>query len=191
MQECHSERCRKQHDLGGQNLSYMVDIAAVQLDSAMHRQMQSTLEKYPAVANRTIWDQEEVKFFDEENANLTTAQLDELGIDPSVFNMTTTTLRVATTALREHPELAAELADFRRLASHDNLRYPMDHVIRCFGWVFDRDIFDSSLKIELTHNRKYLARCNIFLICVVSVNIRKPSDSILSLYMSVRKYMCT
>ena len=154
-EECNSVRCRQQHDIGGQNLSYMVEVATVHVNSTLHMRLRSIVEKYPEFASRLRWETEDVDMFDEENEQLTMDQLDRLGIDPSVFNMKTTKLEVSTSALRANPQLAEELSEMRQLGGHDNLRYPMDHVIRCFGWVFDTQIFDSSLPIDLVHNRKY------------------------------------
>eukprot|EP00439_Symbiodinium_sp_Y106_P020205 s6574_g2.t1 len=222
-EECNSDRCRQMHDLGGQNLSYMVEIATVQNQSALHMQLKGILNKYPDIEKKTRWKYEELDFFSEDNKFLSMEKLNKLGIDPQVFQIGTWNLQVSTSILRANPQLAAELAQVSRLhprssvflsncltepnasregwmgrgstkgrnackaseasngcnqppdkcvrvpvlrsrlrasqvrqvGSHDNLRYPMDHVIRCFGWTFDADILDESLKIELTHNRKY------------------------------------
>eukprot|EP00439_Symbiodinium_sp_Y106_P023208 s6574_g2.t2 len=154
-EECNSDRCRQMHDLGGQNLSYMVEIATVQNQSALHMQLKGILNKYPDIEKKTRWKYEELDFFSEDNKFLSMEKLNKLGIDPQVFQIGTWNLQVSTSILRANPQLAAELAQVRQVGSHDNLRYPMDHVIRCFGWTFDADILDESLKIELTHNRKY------------------------------------
>lgn len=154
-EECNSDRCRQLHDVGGQNLSYMVEIATVQNQSALHMQLKSILNKYPDIEKKTRWKYEELDFFSEDNEFLSMDKLNMLGIDPQVFKMGTWNLQVSTSVLRANPQLAAELAQVRQVGSHDNLRYPMDHIIRCFGWTFDTDILDESVKVELTHNRKY------------------------------------
>lgn len=36
-----------------------------------------------------------------------------------------------------------------------NVRYPIDYVIRCFGWAMDLSIFDASVRINTSHKGKY------------------------------------
>jgi len=152
--DCKNDYCRKNHDLGGQNLSYGVPIATVNPDSDLHIKLKEILNRYPSVAKRIRWRNGIVDFFLEEQ-DLNTTQVAAMGIDPQVFKATTTTLEVSTAALRLEPQLAIELSAVRQVGGHGNMRYPLDHVIRCFGWTFDSDFLDASLDVKTTHNRKY------------------------------------
>ena len=40
------------------------------------------------------------------------------------------------------------MADFRMKYAAKHTRFPVDHVIRCFGWTMDTSFLDSSTKPE-------------------------------------------
>ena len=56
--------------------------------------------------------------------------------------------RVNSNLLRRNPELMDAMADFRMKYAAKHTRFPVDHVIRCFGWTMDTSFLDSSTKPE-------------------------------------------
>ena len=67
-------------------------------------------------------------------------------IDPSVFEGSFTWVLVNSRLLREKPELMDAMADFRMKYAAKHTRFPVDHVIRCFGWTMDTSFLDLSTK---------------------------------------------
>merc|ERR1719407_444389 len=97
----------------------------------------------------------------EDGKNATEAQKDaemrkELRIDNWVFAGNFVELSVSSGLLRKVPKLMDALAPLREQYSDDPQRYPLDHVIRCFGWAMDTRVFDgNSVPVETTHRGKY------------------------------------
>ena len=56
--------------------------------------------------------------------------------------------QVNSNLLRRNPELMDAMADFRMKYAAKHTRFPVDHVIRCFGWTMDTSFLDSSTKPE-------------------------------------------
>jgi len=151
--DCMDQKCRKSHDKSGQNLSYWLPIGHFAVGTELHRQSLEIAARYPEDTELQVKDE---GFWEEGNANLTYEQLETMGIDPEVFNVTYAELNINSSLLRRDLALATEVSFLRqRAGSHDNLRFPMDTVIRCFGWTFDASILDSSFQVNVTHNGKY------------------------------------
>eukprot|EP00930_Biecheleria_cincta_P058181 TRINITY_DN44025_c0_g1_i1.p1 TRINITY_DN44025_c0_g1~~TRINITY_DN44025_c0_g1_i1.p1 ORF type:complete len:599 (+),score=86.49 TRINITY_DN44025_c0_g1_i1:269-1798(+) len=171
-EECADDACREKHSKAGQNLTYKLHIARFPTGSDILAQLKERLAAY-SEHGRGDWGimQKNVRFGGEEADDLEEEDEarpeskemqnqsgltpEDLRIDPAVFENSFQDLKVTSSLLRKHPQLMNELADVRARYSGDNLRYPMDHVIRCYGWVMDARFLDASLPLKMTHRDKY------------------------------------
>jgi len=155
--DCVGKKCKTLHDHGGQNLTYKLPVAAFRKGSDVHRHLEKLLQQHAT----KHWMFEELLLDDYDDDGKDTPakrkqRRDQLGIDGAVFSADKyMELSVTSTILRERPELANEIAPIRALESRDHIRYPMDNIIRCFGWAMDTSIFDASVSVETSHKGKY------------------------------------
>lgn len=77
-----------------------------------------------------------------------------LHIVDEVFQADFEELIVNSSVLRKSPQLLQELGRLHETYEFGT-RYPVDHVIRCFGWFMDLSVFDASLPVSTTHHGKY------------------------------------
>eukprot|EP00928_Gymnodinium_smaydae_P068048 TRINITY_DN5109_c0_g5_i2.p1 TRINITY_DN5109_c0_g5~~TRINITY_DN5109_c0_g5_i2.p1 ORF type:complete len:772 (+),score=60.84 TRINITY_DN5109_c0_g5_i2:47-2317(+) len=168
-EDCANEQCHTYHTKGAQNLSYWLQIGKWVKGSRIGRQVRSMLSRY----SEDDWLITESDFNrgnddegkeDENNSNQSKKisrwsdpRRRELLIQEEVFVDEFEELRIKSNLLRSNRDLLDKLVPLRSRYSHDPIRDPVDHVIRCFGWRMNVSIFDESLHLQTTHFRKYPA----------------------------------
>jgi len=170
--DCMDEACAEGHFAGGQGLSYRLDMGAWPVGSQRARAARKILapyassegdgwriEPFPIDRDEDVPEMDDLPEEEVPKARAEARRLAErrraLGIDDRVFKGRFEELSASSSLLRARPELLDALLPFRIEGSGSNLRYPMDHIIRCFGWAMDTSIFDESVPVRTTHRGKY------------------------------------
>jgi len=161
--DCADEACKEQFANSGQNLTYWLPHSSFSNDGLVHKRVKSLLQKYAPGAREDVdYKMEEFSkkdslksHLEEKGGYLETERMKKLGIHPRVFVDEGIELEVTSALLRSSRELTDELALIRRENSPDNLRYPVDHVIRCFGWKMDTSMFNDSISLGTMLEGRY------------------------------------
>eukprot|EP00746_Dinoflagellata_sp_MGD_P154231 gnl/MRDRNA2_/MRDRNA2_84707_c0_seq1.p1 gnl/MRDRNA2_/MRDRNA2_84707_c0~~gnl/MRDRNA2_/MRDRNA2_84707_c0_seq1.p1 ORF type:complete len:765 (+),score=135.09 gnl/MRDRNA2_/MRDRNA2_84707_c0_seq1:161-2455(+) len=169
-QDCVDNKCKKEHNRGGQNLDYMVQLLDYREGTAVETYIRKALEKHAILkpnADKLHWHNKyqgvdistnqgsEIDTGDESDNEKAKAALLNAGVDLDVFSGMDANIVVSTKVLRENKALMDIFAALRSRFGDSNNRYPVHHVVRAFGWVMDKSIFDSSIPLETTHHGKY------------------------------------
>lgn len=157
---CNDERCRQRFYSKEQNMSLMLFMGRI----ASHHEprVRETLERLAPDEEGHGWVLEVGE--DTEPAvesYFATSAVPET-IDESIFDGSFTWVLVNSNLLRRNPELMDAMADFRMKYAAKHTRFPVDHVIRCFGWTMDTSFLDSSTKPDMVEHGKYPNISNTF-----------------------------
>lgn len=167
--DCVDEECLEQFAYGGQGLNYWHTMATFVKGGRQHDRIVAILNEHtPTRPKEQGWTFESVSYMEREreqskDPDIPVEDGDQrlerrkaLGVDEGVYNGMYFELRVSSKLLRAYPGLIDALQPLREEATSDNLRFPMDHIIRCFGWAMDTKIFDlGTIPLKTTHKGKY------------------------------------
>jgi len=160
--DCANEDCKNGHEQGAQNLTYWLTVGEFSKDGSMIRHVEALLKKYVPDAVRNVdyklnefSRQERLKDTSDETFANELKLMRMYKINISTFSSVGIHFAVTSSLLRANMALTDELAAIREEYSVGGLRFPMDHVVRCFGWVMDQTIFDKSIPLRTTHRGKY------------------------------------
>mmetsp|Transcript_25805 Transcript_25805/g.56128 ORF Transcript_25805/g.56128 Transcript_25805/m.56128 type:complete len:922 (-) Transcript_25805:186-2951(-) len=181
--DCADEHCKKNFDTGGQDLDYTLSLGQWTKDASYGKRLVSILKKYDrkyADKHAALLEagvKHAVKPFtfqvDDSNPAMDESSFEEdsdqqetllertyrrksMGITDKVFNNSFQSVSINSRLLRENPELMDALVPLLAHGSGSNMRYPLDHIIRCFGWAMDTSIFDqTSVPVTTSHKGKY------------------------------------
>ncbi|CAK9085447.1 unnamed protein product [Durusdinium trenchii] len=150
---CADERCRKHFYSDEQNMSLMLYMGRI---ASQHEpRVRETLERLAPDEEGHGWVLDVAEDVEPKvESYFATSAVPET-IDPSVFEGSFTWVLVNSRLLREKPELMDAMADFRMKYAAKHTRFPVDHVIRCFGWTMDTSFLDLSTKPEMLEHGKY------------------------------------
>lgn len=158
LDDCIDHQCRALHRHGGQNLEYRLPIAMWTGGGHAGHKVRKILSRHAPEEEGHGWNISDATLVDSEDREDVEERAEarrKLGIDEEAFSDKFEELQVSSSLLRHHPALLDELVPVRARSTMNNIRYPMDHIIRCFGWAMDTSIFDSSVPVNTTHKGKY------------------------------------
>jgi len=163
--ECANKHCKKEFSKGGQDLDYNIPIGEWAKDGKVADWVRDLMASYPEKEGKHKWwaitessqlgDEPETDSDQPESLAERTSRRQALGINDTVFNNTMEQLMISSRLLREKPGLMDALVPLLVMGGGGNTRYPVDHVIRCFGWAMDTSIFDPSVNLTTSHKGKY------------------------------------
>jgi hypothetical protein len=164
--DCNDDDCKKKHWKGGQGLNYRLPVVDFVQGGALAQQIRKLLQEHAPGGDTgkfPTWIIEpnnmKESLDDEEDKAVVEKKLSmrkEAGIDETVFDGVFEELNVDARLLQATPKLMDALAEIRAKYGHSESRYPMDHIIRCFGWVIDKSVFDKdTIPLNTTHKGKY------------------------------------
>lgn len=156
--DCMDDECVNLHGQGGQNLRYSLHMFKFAKGGKVSREVTQIMNKHVPQDAVKDWEIVPSPIKDDEHETNATENQErmDLGIDDWAFDGEFEELVIASTLLRRVPSLLDALMPLRERHTSDPQRYPMDHVIRCFGWVLDASIFDrKSVPLMLEYNGKY------------------------------------
>ncbi|CAK0849850.1 unnamed protein product, partial [Prorocentrum cordatum] len=158
-EDCADDRCKEAYHSGGQELNYWVDIGRFPANSSLSLHARQLLQEHSAKQG-TQYEMSRVgaKDYLPEDAPGKSRTMElrvKMGIDEAVFQIEWEELRVTTSLLRERPALMDALTTLRIDHGLDPGRFPMDNIIRAYGWIMDTSIFDKSVPVKTSHAGKY------------------------------------
>jgi len=169
--DCMDKHCEASHSTSGQNLKYKLPVLVMVKQGFLAKKVEKILKELVPVAWRSHWEVEPANLQEDEDEDqeitpaakeATKQQRIDLGIDEDLFAGAYEELIVSSTLLRQFPAVMDALAPLRAEHSQGDTRHPKDHVIRCFGWYMDRDVFDTRMPLKTTHKGKYPALTSNF-----------------------------
>lgn len=184
--DCADKHCRDHFNKGGQDLHYKIPMGqwikdgnypgdrllailrkyaktAESLAEVRHQRGEPAAEHFTYEISETNPATDDDQFEDDkdeekesESALERNVRRKKLGIVDKVFNDTQELLSISSRLLQRHPQLMNAMVPLMAHGGGGNTRYPMDAVIRCFGWSMDTDIFcPKTVPVKTTHNGKY------------------------------------
>jgi hypothetical protein len=164
LHDCADQSCKKAFRNGGQDLNYKLDVGRFVANSTSVQQVREALSRFAPEGNKwrfetRTWTKRDEEFMEavpeEGTVEEIKARRKNKGIDEAVFQNNYEELMIQSSFMRKHPEVADLAATIRGRYSMDNIRFPMDAVIRCFGWAMDVSILDESVPVNTSHSGKY------------------------------------
>ncbi|CAJ1367150.1 unnamed protein product [Effrenium voratum] len=150
---CADDTCRERFFEATQNLEFMLLMGRI---ASQHEpQVRELLERLAPGEEGQGWQLDMAEQLDPKIESFFSKNSYPSTVDPMVYNGSYTWVMVKSGLLRRNAELMDAMADFRMKYAAKHTRYPVDHVVRCFGWTMDTNMLDSSTRPEMVDNGKY------------------------------------